>query len=175
MAHLKKSIITVKAETNCLAHALNIAIAKITNDPNYKAYMQGRKIHPVVDNLLATTEINLENGGIPELERFEDHFEQYNIVVNTGLNCDSIMFEGQVETSDCINLVYDDTARHYHVIGSVTGAMYKRFVCKACGKSFGRDIKHTCDQTFSDYMATPPCARTVIDISVVNHVSPTIS
>ena len=36
MAHLKKSIIEVKTEKNCLAHALIIAIAKITNDPNYK-------------------------------------------------------------------------------------------------------------------------------------------
>ena len=37
MAHLKKSIIEVKTETNCLAHCLIIAIAKITNDTNYKA------------------------------------------------------------------------------------------------------------------------------------------
>jgi hypothetical protein len=59
MAHLKKSIITVNAETNCLAHALIIAIAKITNDPNYVAYLKGRKTHNAVDNLLATTGINL--------------------------------------------------------------------------------------------------------------------
>jgi hypothetical protein len=68
MAHLKQSIIEVKGETNCLAHALIIAIAKITKDPNYKSYRQGRKIHPVVSNLLATMGINLENGsGIPEI------------------------------------------------------------------------------------------------------------
>jgi hypothetical protein len=33
MAHLKRSIIEVKAEQNCLAHALVIAIAKLNNDP----------------------------------------------------------------------------------------------------------------------------------------------
>jgi hypothetical protein len=38
------------------------------------------------------------------------------------------MFEGQVETSDRINLLCDDTSRHYHVIGSLTGAMAKRCV-----------------------------------------------
>jgi len=38
LAHLKKSIVKVKSETNCLAHALIIAIARITNDPNYKSY-----------------------------------------------------------------------------------------------------------------------------------------
>jgi hypothetical protein len=36
MAHLKKSIIEDKAEANCLAHALIIAIAKVTN---YEAYI----------------------------------------------------------------------------------------------------------------------------------------
>jgi hypothetical protein len=158
LAHLKRSIINVKAETNCLAHALIIAIAKITRDPNYKAYMQGRKIHPVVHNLLATTGINLENrGGIPELEQFQDHFPQYKIVVYRGLNCDSFMFEGQVETSDRINLLYDDTSRLYHVIVILTGAMAKKFVCKACGKGCKREVTHTCDQTCSGCMASPPC------------------
>ena len=62
MTHLKKSIVQVKSETICLAHAL-IAIAKVTNDPNYGAYRKGRKIYPKVDQLLATTGISLDNGG----------------------------------------------------------------------------------------------------------------
>ena len=32
MAHLKRSIVEVKAEENCLAHALIIAIARVDND-----------------------------------------------------------------------------------------------------------------------------------------------
>jgi hypothetical protein len=63
MVHLKRSIVEVKAESNCLAHALVIAIAKITNDPDYKAFCQGRKIRPVVDLLIATTGIDLSRGG----------------------------------------------------------------------------------------------------------------
>jgi hypothetical protein len=43
MAHLKSSIIEVKTETNCLAHTLIIAIAKITKHPNYTAYAKGEK------------------------------------------------------------------------------------------------------------------------------------
>jgi len=42
MAHLKTSIVKVKAEENCLAHALLISIAKVENDPDYNAYRQGR-------------------------------------------------------------------------------------------------------------------------------------
>jgi hypothetical protein len=60
-----------------------IAIAKLTNDPHYKAYRQGRKIRPVVDNLLATTGIDLTNGGgIPELIKFQEHFKEYRIVLS---------------------------------------------------------------------------------------------
>ena len=82
MAHLKKSIIQVKTETDSLAHPLIITIAKLTNDPDYKADSKGRKIYPKVSNLLKTTGVNLNNGGgIPELQRFQDHFWQYKIVV----------------------------------------------------------------------------------------------
>jgi hypothetical protein len=139
MVHLKRSIIKVKAETNCLSHDLIITTAKITKDPNYDAYRHGRKIHQVVHNLLTTTAINLDNGwGIQELEQFQDHFKQYKIVVYTDLNCDRIFFEGQVETFERINLLYDDTSRHYQLIGRLTGTMSKRFVCKACGKGCKR-------------------------------------
>ena len=69
IAHLKTSIIEVKAETNCLARALVIAIAKLTNDPNYR---QDRKIYPVVSNLIETTGINLDNvRGIPNSNVFK--------------------------------------------------------------------------------------------------------
>jgi hypothetical protein len=99
MAHLKKSIVHVNAEENCLAHALVKAIAKVENDPNYTAYPKGRKIRPEVQRLLETTGIDLSSGGgIPELEQFQDHFrDQYKIIVYGGLNCDSIYFEGRLD------------------------------------------------------------------------------
>jgi hypothetical protein len=69
MENIKRSIIEVKADTNFLAHALIIAIAKAKSDPNYKAYRQGWKIHQAVENLLTTTGIDLNNGaGIPDIE-----------------------------------------------------------------------------------------------------------
>jgi hypothetical protein len=46
MAHLKKSKLEVKAIENCLAHALVIAVARVTNDADYKGYRQGRIILP---------------------------------------------------------------------------------------------------------------------------------
>jgi hypothetical protein len=111
----------VNADTNCLAYAFEIAIAKMENDPNYK----DRKIRPVVQPLLETTGLDLSNcGRIPELERFQDHFrDQYNTVVYGGLNCDSIYFEGLVDEPKRLSILLDETNRHYHVVNSLTGAM----------------------------------------------------
>jgi len=101
LVRLKRSIVQVKAENNCLAHALVIAKAKVEGDPNYALYRHGYKIkiRPVVDGLLETTGIDLSaGGGIPELMRFQEHFEEYTIVVFGGMNCEDIYFDGQVET-----------------------------------------------------------------------------
>ena len=118
MAHLKQSIVEVKTEETCLAHALVIAVAKVENDPNYKVDRQGRKIRHAVQTLLIATGIDLSNGGgIPELFRFQEHFRQYKVVVYHGLSCDDIMFEGQVDSSKRLNLLYDDVECHYQLYG----------------------------------------------------------
>jgi len=73
MAHLKRSILEVKAEVNCLAHDLVIAIAEVDNDPNYNSYRRGYKIHPVVQKLCRSIGIDLSNGaGIPEFVTFQE-------------------------------------------------------------------------------------------------------
>ena len=63
MVQLKRSIVEVGAEENCLEHALIIAIARLNNDPNYTSYRKGCKIRPVVHRLLEKTGIDLKNGG----------------------------------------------------------------------------------------------------------------
>ena len=44
MAHLKKCVVQVKTKTNCLAHTLLIAIAKLTIYPNSKVYSGAENI-----------------------------------------------------------------------------------------------------------------------------------
>jgi hypothetical protein len=79
---LKRGIVEVRAENNNLANALMIAIAKLSIDPNYKAFIQGRKVRPFVDCLLAKTGIDMTNGGvIPELMNFQEHFNDFRFVV----------------------------------------------------------------------------------------------
>ena len=70
MVQLKSSIVELRAEENCLVHALIIAIARLNNNLNYTSYRKGNKIRPVVRQLLETTGIDLKNGaGIPEFSR----------------------------------------------------------------------------------------------------------
>jgi len=107
LTHLKRNFVEVKAEENFLAHALLIAIARVDNDAGYKAYRQGRKIRSVLQSLLQETVIDLTNGGgIPELNRFQEHFRDHKIVVYQGHVCDDKMFEGQVDPSKRVNLLY---------------------------------------------------------------------
>jgi len=68
------------------------------------------------------------------------------------------MFEGRVESAKRLNLFYDDVERYYHVNTNLTGAMARRYICKACNKSCRRDVSHVCDQTCSDCMMSSPCA-----------------
>ena len=131
MAHLNESIVEVKAEDNCLAHALKIGIASVHNDANYTAYRRGRNISPVVQALLKETGIDLTRSeGFTELNHFHEHFRDYKIVVYQGLWSYDLMFEGQVDSSKHLNLIYDDVERHYHVITNLTSAMAKRYYVK---------------------------------------------
>ena len=71
MAHLKRSVVEVNPEENCLAYALVIAVAKLTNDPDYQAYRKGRQIFPKVRDLLQASGVDLSReGGIPNNRHF---------------------------------------------------------------------------------------------------------
>jgi len=122
------------------------AIARLENNPKYISYRKGRKtILPIVQSLLETTGIDLKNGGgVPEIRRFQDHYTEYKIVVYSGLNCEDIIFEGQVTSEKRVNLLYDGVNRHYHVITNLTGAMSMRYICDACNQSSRSAVTHRC-------------------------------
>ena len=67
------------------------------------------------------------------------------------------MFDGQVQTEKRINLLYDDVARHYHLIVNITGALAKRYVCLACNKGCSSDVTHKFEKACIVCMSVPPC------------------
>jgi len=104
------------------------------------------------------TGIDLTNGtGISEVNRIQEHFRYYKMVISQGLGCVNIMFEGQVDSSNRLNLLYDYVDRLRLVFTNLTNAMARRYFCKACHKAFRSDVSHICYQTGSDCMSSPPC------------------
>jgi hypothetical protein len=156
IVNLKSSIVEVGAEENCLAHALIIAITRLNYDPNYKALRQGRKIRPVVDQLLETS-INLKNGaGLAELTKFQEHFHEYRIVVYSGLNCERIMYQGHFDSDKCINLLFDEVTQHYHFIAKLQGPWLNNVFVTAVTKNVDM-ARNTLAKTSSGCMLSPPC------------------
>ena len=90
-----------------------------------------------------------------EIQRFQDHFSEYKIVVYGGFNCEDIIFEGQVTSGNRINLLYNDVERHFHVIAYLTCAMTKRYVCEGCNTSSRSGAKHQFREKCTDCMSIP--------------------
>ena len=64
----------------------------------------------MVRQLVETNGIDLKNGGgIHELTVFQEHFYEYKIMLYSGLNYDSIMYQGRAESDKHINLLFDVT------------------------------------------------------------------
>ena len=80
--------------------------------------------------------INLDRGGgIRELAQFQEYFLNYRIFLFSGLKCEDIMFDGQVQTEKRINLISDEVARHYHVIINISRAMANGTYVKRVAKN----------------------------------------
>ena len=85
-------------------------------------------------------------------------------MVYCGLNCEDIIFEGQVISENRVNLLFDDVTRHYHVVANLTGAMSKQFICKGCSKSCPSVVTHKCSEACWDCLFVPPCISTNVRI-----------
>jgi len=141
MVHLKRSIVKLNAEDNCLAHDLVITISRIEKDSKYNSYRIGCRKSPEVRNLCMTNGIDLSNGvGIRELVRFQEQIREYKIFVYHDLKREDIMFERQVDSSKRINILYDGVEGHYHVFVNIIVATAKKYVCKGCKKSYSIDV-----------------------------------
>jgi len=71
---IKKIIVTVKADLNCLAYALLIAVARVNGDSKYQLYGHIKGLKKPVEDLLKASGVDLSNGGdIEELRQFQEH------------------------------------------------------------------------------------------------------
>jgi len=117
LSAIKKSIVVVKAEFLCLAHALVIAMVRVNSDPKYKSYRLGRCLNKPVEDLLKASGVDLYNGGgLEELQQFQDYFSDYKIVVSDGLSPDRLIFSGNSLSAKKLYLLFYSDNGHYNVI-----------------------------------------------------------
>jgi hypothetical protein len=64
LSAVKKSIVFAKVAVLCLAHALVIAIARVSNDLKYASYRDGYGLKKLVHDLLKASGFDLSNGGV---------------------------------------------------------------------------------------------------------------
>ena len=151
----KRSIIPINNKDNlCLARALVVSIAKIERDPQYS---QIRRSHSFVQRERAFDlheAANVPSGpcGLDEVELFQQHLVNYQIIVVSGDHNNSIIYPRQPPANPnperSIYLYYQ--ANHFDVITSLPGFLNKSYFCHRCHKPYSNTTDHLCkDQCHS--------------------------
>lgn len=132
----RTGIIPIKNKDNlCLPRALVVAMAKVNNDPEFDRIrkdtkkMQTDRTTALI--IAAKVIIPPEDGGIPEIQIFQNHLREYKIVVYTyGSRSRDIIIKGAVDSTKKLNLLHH--AGHFNVIGSLTAAFACDYYCQDC-------------------------------------------
>lgn len=149
----RQGIVVIKNKDNlCLVRALVVAKADADKDLNYKKLCQN--IHKLQDEFVklllqaSKIEIPARGGGIEELKKFQEYFTDYKITVyKYNPRKPEILFEGAIEGSKKINLLFHDD--HYNVIKSLTAVFSSGYFCSDCKVPYQNKNKHKCTKQCS--------------------------
>ena len=147
----KKSVITINNKDNlCLARALVVSIARIEKDPRYK---QIRNSNLAVQrerafDLHEAANVPLGPCGLDEVELFQQHLVNYQIIVVSSDHSNSIIYPSQPlvnpDPEKSIYLFYH--ANHFDVITSLPGFLNKSYFCHRCHKPYDHTTDHLCSE-----------------------------
>ena len=151
----KKSIIPINNKDNlCLARALAVSIARIEKDPQYNQMIDSRcnVQRERAFDLHEAANVPLGPCGLNEVELFQQHLVNYQIIVVSGDNNNSIIYPRQPpanpDPEKTIYLFYH--ANHFDVITSLPGFLNKSYFCHRCHKPYDHTTDHLCkDQCHS--------------------------
>ena len=146
----KKSVIPINNKDNlCLARALVVSIARIEQDP---WYAQIRRPDSTVQrertfDLHEAANVPLGPCGLDEVELFQQHLVNYQIIVVSGDHNNSIIYPRQPppnpDPEKSIYLYYQ--ANHFDVITSLPGFLNRSYFCRRCHKAYSNTTDHICD------------------------------
>ena len=147
----KKSVICIDNKDNyCLARALVVSIARIENDPRYSHIMKSNR--PLqLERALALHQAAHVPFDIPcglnEVNLFQQHLVQYQIIVVSGDQNNTIIYPPKPPANPnpekSIYLYYQ--ANHFDVITKLPGFLNTNYFCHQCHKGYDHTTDHLCD------------------------------
>ena len=147
----KKSVIPINNKDDfCLARALAVAIARIEKNPKYVQIRDSRRGHIQLDRALdlhQAANVPLRPCGLNEVEQFQQHLTNYQIVVVSGDHNNSIIYPPQPpanpDPEKSIYLYFH--ANHFNVITTLPGFLNRSYFCHRCHKAYSNTCDHLCD------------------------------
>jgi hypothetical protein len=157
----KRSCITVNNEgTDCLAHAIVLAVARLRGSKAAKSLRNSKKrISEEATKLCREANVDLSNGGgRVELEQFQQYLQDYKITVYNDRDGRELFFVGDGSgTKGNINLHLEND--HYNVITCTKAFFACRYYCEACYKRCDTR-NHRCEKSCGRCKHTPICVET---------------
>ena len=147
----KKSVICINNNDNyCLARALVVSIARIEKDPQYTQITRPSR-HLQFERALALHQAAHVPFGIPcglkEVDLFQQHLTQYQIIVVSGDQNNTIIYPSEPPANPnpekSIYLYYQ--ANHFDVITTLPGFLNTNYFCHQCHKGYDHTTDHLCD------------------------------
>ena len=147
----KQSVICINNNDNyCLARALAVSIARIEKDPRYKQIVDSKR-HIQFERALALHQAAHVPFGIPcglkEVDLFQQHLTQYQIIVVSGEQNNTIIYPPKPPANPnpekSIYLYYQ--ANHFDVITTLPGFLNTSYFCHQCHKGYDHTTDHLCD------------------------------
>ena len=147
----KKSIIPINNKDDlCLARAVVVSIARIEKDPRYARITRPDSCvqRERAFDLHEAANVPLGPCGLNEVELFEQHLVNYQIIVVSGDNNNSIIYPRQPpanpDPEKSIYLYYQ--ANHFDVITSLPGFLNRNYFCHRCHKPYDHTTDHMCKE-----------------------------
>ena len=149
--YLKKkgSVITINNSDNlCLARALVVGIARIEKDPRFASIRRPESVaqRERAFDLHEAANVPLGPCGLREVGLFQDYLVNYQIIVLSGDQGNSIIYPVQPPDNPnpekSVYLYYQ--ANHYDVITSLPGFLNTNYFCHTCHKAYDHTTDHLC-------------------------------
>ena len=146
----KKSVITINNKDDlCLARALAVSIARIEKDPQYKHITNSSR--PLqrerAFDLHQTANVPLGPCGLKEVDLFQQHLANYQIIVVSGDQNNAIIYPREPPANPnpekSIYLYYQ--ANHFDAITKLPGFLNTAYFCHQCHKGYDHTADHLCD------------------------------